>query len=158
MAEQHKVDADYREEAGILRDKLNKNIKANEIFKMFSEYPVREYPALAMLIDPKSKKPIDPRTKKPIDPKLIPPAPKKKKKEPKFQVPDWATEIPQLQEKITEINRLIAEKDYINLADEKIEASKDDLARINQEMKFRKLQEEQAQMDLEFKNANKKKK
>jgi replicative superfamily II helicase len=35
VAETHNVDTDYRQEAGVLRDKLNKNIKANEIFKMF---------------------------------------------------------------------------------------------------------------------------
>lgn len=80
------------------------------------EYPLREYPALAMLIDPKSKKPIDPRTRKPIDPKLIPPVPKRKKKEPKFVFPIWATDIPQLKEKIDELNGYIAEKDYINLS------------------------------------------
>lgn len=94
MATDNKVDADYLEHAAVLRDKLNKNIKANEIFKLFAEYPLREYPLLPMLIDPKSKKPIDPKTRKPIDPKLIPPPPKKKKKEPKFVFPVWATEIP----------------------------------------------------------------
>lgn len=86
------MDDDYIENAETLREKLSKNIKANDIFKLFAEYPVREYP-IPMMIDPKTKKPIDPVTKKPIDPKSIPPPPKKKKKEPKFLIPEWATEI-----------------------------------------------------------------
>jgi len=86
------VDDDYIQNADTLRDKLSRNIKANDIFKLFAEYPFREYP-IPMMIDPKTKKPIDPVTKKPIDPKSIPPPPKKKKKEPKFIIPEWATEI-----------------------------------------------------------------
>lgn len=91
-AKDRKVDDDYIENAETLRDKLSRNIKAIDIFKLFADYPVREYP-IPMMIDPKTKKPIDPVTKKPIDPKSIPPPPKKKKREPKFIIPEWATDM-----------------------------------------------------------------
>lgn len=56
-----------------------------------------------------------------------------------------------MQEKITELNGYIAEKDYINLSNEKIEQSKEDRDRMNQELRFRKLGEEQLKLDAEFK-------
>lgn len=49
------------------------------------------------------------------------------------------------------MNGYIAEKDYINLSTEKIEQSKEDRDRMNQELRFRKLGEEQLKLDAEFK-------
>lgn len=61
---------------------------------MFLEYPQRPdpYPD-PLVIDFKTKKPLDPETKKPTDPANLLPKKKKGKKEPKFTVPEWATEL-----------------------------------------------------------------
>mmetsp|Transcript_78 Transcript_78/g.78 ORF Transcript_78/g.78 Transcript_78/m.78 type:complete len:81 (-) Transcript_78:338-580(-) len=78
-------------------DKMKRNLKAKEIYKNFTEYPVREwYPPLYYL-DHKTKKAMDPATRKPMDPKLlIPPKPKRGRKTPKFVLPQWATETKEL--------------------------------------------------------------
>lgn len=64
-----------------------------DILQMFIDYPQRPdpYPA-PLVIDFKTKKPLDPETKKPTDPANLLPK-KKKKKEPKFMIPEWATEL-----------------------------------------------------------------
>lgn len=61
----------------------------------FENYPIREYPP-DPIWDKKRKMYLDPLTKKPLDPKkpqilpLEPPKKKKGKKEPEFQIPNWA--------------------------------------------------------------------
>lgn len=82
---------------------MGRAITAQDIYKMFSEYPPRPdpYPD-PLMIDPKSKKPLDPATKKPTDPVNLLPK-KKGKKEPKYVIPEWATELKSLNEKIKEL-------------------------------------------------------
>ncbi len=83
---------------------MNKSILAQDIHQMFCDYPVRPdpYPD-PLVIDFKTKKPLDPATKKPTDPaNLLPKKKKVTKKTPGFVIPDWATELKQMNEKIVE--------------------------------------------------------
>jgi hypothetical protein len=47
-----------------------------------------------VILDFKTKKPIDPIDRKPVDIKKLLAPKKKKKKEPKFSIPDWAEKVP----------------------------------------------------------------
>ena len=73
---------------------MNRSIKVQDLFQMFLDYPQRPdpYPD-PLVIDFKTKKPLDPETKKPTDPANLLPKKKKGKKEPKFTIPEWATEL-----------------------------------------------------------------
>ena len=62
---------------------MERNIEAFNIYTLFNEYPLREYPD-PIKIDPKTKKPLDPATNKPLDPKVLMKPKKKKKGEQKF--------------------------------------------------------------------------
>ncbi len=86
--------AEYLEVANDLKTKMGKAILAQDLFKMFTEYPVRPdpYPD-PLVIDPKTKKPLDPATKKPTDPVNLIPKKKGGKKDPKFVVPEWANDL-----------------------------------------------------------------
>jgi len=81
---------------------MNRSIRVQDILQMFTEYPQRPdpYPA-PLIIDFKTKKPLDPETKKPTDPANLLPK-KKKKKEPKFLIPEWATDLKDLNDIIKE--------------------------------------------------------
>jgi hypothetical protein len=100
VAEEKKVAGEYLEVANDLKVKMGKAILAQDLYKMFTEYPLRPdpYPD-PLIIDTKTKKPLDPATKKPTDPASLLPK-KKGKKEPKFIVPDWALELKAMNEKI----------------------------------------------------------
>lgn len=80
---------------------MNRSIKVQDLFQMFLEYPPRPdpYPD-PLVIDFKTKKPIDPETKKPTDPANLLPKKKKGKKEPKYMIPEWATQLKDLNDKI----------------------------------------------------------
>ena len=79
---------------------MNRSIRAQDIFELFTTYPLRPdpYPD-PLVIDFKTKKPLDPETKKPTDPANLLPK-KKKKKDPKFVIPEWATELKDLNDTI----------------------------------------------------------
>ena len=88
-ARKYGVAENYLDDAEVLKQKMEKSIKAMDIFKLFEEYPKRaDYPE-TIDIDPKTKKPWFPKEKKFVDMKVYA-APKKKskKKEPKFIIPE----------------------------------------------------------------------
>lgn len=89
------------EDAEVLKKKMDKSIQTNDIYKLFTEYPVRASFKAPITLDPKTKKPWDPEEKKFVDMKVYT-APKKKskKKEPKLIIPDWAADIPDLENHI----------------------------------------------------------
>ena len=60
---------------------------------------------------------VDPVTRKTFDPKTLYP-PKKKKKEPKFIIPEWAIDTRTLDESIKTLEGLVAIKDELYLDDE----------------------------------------
>ena len=82
---------------------MNKSITAQDIYQIFCEYPQRPdpYPD-PLVIDFKTKKPLDPETKKPTDPVNLLPKKKKGKKQPQFVIPEWATELQDMNNKIAE--------------------------------------------------------
>ena len=69
------------------------------------------------MIDFKTKKPLDPETKKPTDPANLLPK-KKKKKEPKFVVPEWATDLKEMNDRIKEEEELLGLREELNLTGE----------------------------------------
>ena len=88
--------------AGDIKEKMTRSIRVQDLCQLFSEYPERPdpYPD-PLVIDFKTKKPLDPATKKPTDPASLLPK-KKGKKDPKFIVPEWATELKDMNDKIKE--------------------------------------------------------
>lgn len=91
---------------------MNKSILAQDNLEMFCDYPVRPdpYPD-PLVIDFKTKKPLDPATKKPTDPATLLPKKKKGKKAVQFPIPEWAADLKDMNEKITEQEELIGMKE-----------------------------------------------
>jgi hypothetical protein len=108
------VAANYLEEAFILKEKMARSIRAKDIFKQFTDYPIRLEYIEPIYIDFKTKKPFDPITKKPADLKvfLIPPK-KKKKKEPKFMIPDWANDLKAMGTTIASLEELLKSQEEL---------------------------------------------
>lgn len=91
---------------------MNKSIAAQDIHQIFCQYPIRPDPYPDPLkIDFKTKKPLDPATKKPTDPANLLPKKKKGKKGPTFTIPDWATQLKAMNQKIAEQEGLLAMKE-----------------------------------------------
>ena len=79
-----KVAVEYVQEGEVLAGTMQSNINAHHILASFLDYPMREYP------DPPQ---LD-RRGNPIPQKAAPPPPKGRRgREPKFIIPDWATEL-----------------------------------------------------------------
>ncbi|CAD8210027.1 unnamed protein product [Paramecium pentaurelia] len=158
IATEKGVDKQYIDQASELRDKMAKAIQAKKILKMFNEYPAREIPD-PIKWDPKTKKPIDPITGKPIDPlKLaLQNQKKKKKKEPKFVIPEWANDVKSLDENIKGLEGLLKEAEVLNLNHEFVEESVQQIKRMKNEMRYRKEVDEQLKWIADAKAAEKKK-
>lgn len=82
---------------------------------------------------------------------------KKKKKEPPFIIPEWAKDMKILVDKTNEMKGLILIKDDLGFDDTFIIKCKEQLARLDNEIKFRK-NEYDLQKKLEEEKKNKKKK
>lgn len=93
---------------------MARSIKTKDIFKKFTDYPIRAEYIEPLYIDFKTKKPFDPLTKKLADLKkfLVPPK-KKKKKEPKFIIPDWATNLKDMNTTIQEVEELLKSQEEL---------------------------------------------
>ena len=124
---------------------MSGNIQAREILDMLQLYPVRDYP-----------EPEDPNDKAKKDKK--PPAKKKKKKADAFQIPEWATDLEIVIEKLKQIEKLTQDRVNLNLDDEFCAGVTEQLLRFKKEVAFRKQQEEQERIDAELKALKKKKK
>ncbi len=98
---------------------MNSSILAQDLHQIFTDYPVRPDPYPDPLaIDFKTKKPIDPATKKPTDAaNLLPKKKKANKKTPAFVIPDWATELKQMNEKIVQQEGLLTRKVELGLSE-----------------------------------------
>lgn len=98
IAKNKKVANNYMEVAESLNSRMSRSIQTKDIYKLFTDYPVRTEYTTPVIQDFKTKKPIDPITKKPVDIKalLAPKKKKKKGKEPKFVIPDWANDLPSM--------------------------------------------------------------
>jgi len=149
----------YCEEQEVLLDKMKKNIEANTIIQNFCAYPEREWYPPPYYLDPKTKKPMDPATKKPMDPALLkpPPVKKKGKKAPKYVIPDWANDTAELGKSIKRLEELLAQATEIDLDQEALTKSAEQMERMKKEFKYRKILDEEAKI-LAEKNAKNKKK
>lgn len=96
------VAMEYLEVADTIKSKMKRSILAQDLCQQFIDYPLRPdpYPA-PLVIDFKTKKPIDPETKKPTDPaNLLPKKKPGKKKAPAFEIPPWAENLPDMNDRI----------------------------------------------------------
>ena len=105
---------------------------------MFQAYPVRPdpYPD-PLVIDFKTKKPLDPETKKPTDPANLLPK-KKKKKDPKFVIPEWATELKDLNDIIKEEEELLSVRDELGLKPNQCKDIEEAVVLMKRESRYRK--------------------
>jgi hypothetical protein len=87
-----------------------------------------------------------------------PPPKKKKKKEPPFIIPDWAKELKTVVEKIQELKGYLSMSAEIGLDTGFQTKSKEQLLRFDQEIKFRKAEEERFRLLEEEKKKKKGKK
>jgi len=108
----------------LLIDKMSRSIKAKTILKEFTDCPWRDIPP-PIRYDPKTKNPLDPVTGKPK--KMEPP---KKKKEPKFVIPEWATEIIGLDKEIKTLETLLKDKEELRFEEEFIVKCKEKITHI----------------------------
>lgn len=159
IATEKSVASKYCEEQEILLDKMRKNIEANNIIQNFCAYPERDWYPPPYYLDPKTKKPTDPQTRKPIDPKLLipPPVKKKGKKAPKYVIPDWATDTAELGKSIKKLEELLVQKTDIELEQDALTKSTEQMERMKKEWRYRKILDEEAKI-LAEKNAKNKKK
>jgi hypothetical protein len=150
IAAKNGVAQEYIDSAKELSEKMQRNINAHYILRLFLDYPMREYPE-PEVVDPRkrgAKAPPKPATP---DPKKA--APKKKKKEPKFIVPDWAEETPSLQAQVEALDKLIKEAAVLELNEDFLAQAKENLIRMRKEIRFRNQQEEEAKAEAEKKKA-----
>lgn len=117
---------------------MNRSIKVQDIYDLFINYPVRPdpYPD-PLVIDFKTKKPLDPETKKPTDPVNLLPK-KKKKKDPKFVIPEWATELKDLNDMIKEEEELLSLREELGLSAELCTKVAELIALMKKESRYRK--------------------
>ena len=117
---------------------MNRSIRAQDILLLFEEYPVRPdpYPD-PLVIDFKTKKPLDPETKKPTDPANLLPK-KKKKKDPKFVIPEWATELKDLNDTIKQEEELLSIREELGLDAELCKKIEEKVALMKKESRYRK--------------------
>lgn len=150
----------YCEEIDELLDKMKKNIDANTIIQNFCTYPIREWYPPTYYLDPKTKKPMDPATRKPIDPALLkpPPVKKKGKKAPKFVIPPWAVDTAELGKAIKQLEELLLLAQEIDLDEEILKKTGEQMERMKKEWRYRKILDEEARILAEKNAKNKKKK
>jgi len=144
-ASEKSVEDEYLQKGQHLSSQMQGNLKAREVLKMLQDYPIREYPEPEEM-DPKKKTKEDPKKKK------------KKKKEPPFPYPTWAEELEAVEQQIKLINSLIKNAIELQLSQEFLSDSKDQLVRFKMEVSYRKQLEEDARLEAEAKALAKKKK
>lgn len=152
-AESRDVATGYIDAAKVIILKMKENIEAHYILRLFLDYPLREYPE-PVLLDSRGRK-IPPKT---------PPAPKeetkktaKKKKEPKFLIPDWATELSALITQVENLDKLMKKALHLELSNDFLDQAKENMIRMKKEIKFRQQQEEELRLIAEKKAAERKK-
>jgi len=112
---------------------------------------LREYPE-PVLLDSRGRK-IPPKTPQKEEAKK----PVKKKKEPKFLIPDWATELSALVNQVNSLDNLMKKAQHLELSNEFLDQAKENMIRMKKEIKFRQQMEEEARLLAEKKAAERKK-
>ena len=144
IAIENEVSVTYVSKAKEVIEKMKESIDSQKILRKFLDYPIREYPDMT---------PIDPK-KKPNPAEEA----KKKKKEPKIPIPSWAEELPALVKQVEALEVILKKAVTLELSNEFIDQSKENIARMKKEIKFRQLEEEEARLAAEKKQADKNKK
>jgi Ankyrin repeats (3 copies) len=152
IAEVQSVSNDYIDAAKVIILKMKENIEAHYILRLFLDYPLRDYPE-PVLLDSRGRK---------IPPKASPAKEEakkvtKKKKEPKFLIPDWATELSALITQVENLDKLTKKAQHLELTQDFLDQAKENLIRMKKEINFRKQQEEELRQIAEKKAADKKK-
>ena len=123
---------------------MKETIDSQIILRRFLDYPMREYPDFA---------PVDPK-KKPNPAEEA----KKKRKEPKIAVPSWAEELPGVVKQVESLEIILRKAAVLELSQDFIDQSKENISRMRKEIKFRQMEEEEARQAAEKKLADKNKK
>jgi hypothetical protein len=152
-AENLGVANEYVDCARVIVQKMKENIEAHYILRLFLDYPIREYPE-PVLLDSRGRK-IPPKT--PPAPKEEAKKPVKKKKEPKFIIPDWATELSALINQVNSLENLMKKAIHLELSSDFLDQAKENMGRMKKEIKFRQQLEEEARLLAEKKAAERKK-
>lgn len=150
-AESLGVANEYIDSARVIVQKMKENIEAHYILRLFLDYPLREYPE-PVLLDSRGRK-IPPKT----PPKEEAKKPVKKKKEPKFLIPDWATELSALINQVNSLDNLMKKAQHLELSNDFLDQAKENMIRMKKEIKFRQQMEEEARVLAEKKAAERKK-
>lgn len=150
-AENLGVANEYIDSARVIIQKMKENIEAHYILRLFLDYPLREYPE-PVLLDSRGRK-IPPKT----PPKEEAKKPVKKKKEPKFLIPDWATELSALVNQVNSLDNLMKKAQHLELSNDFLDQAKENMIRMKKEIKFRQQMEEEARLLAEKKAAERKK-
>jgi len=119
-------------------------IESHNILRKFLDYPIREYPDFA---PPDPKKKTNPAEEA-----------KKKKKEPKILVPDWAEELPALVKQVEMLESILKKSAILDIPQPFIDQAKENIARMRKEIKFRQMEEDEARALADKKQADKNKK
>ncbi|OMJ71288.1 hypothetical protein SteCoe_30549 [Stentor coeruleus] len=154
IAEGYAVATEYIDAAKIIILKMKENIEAHYILRLFLDYPIREYPE-PVQVDSRGRK-IPPKTP-PAPPKEEAKKNTRKKKEPKFLIPDWATELSALITQVDNLDKLMKKAQHLELDNEFLDKAKENIIRMKKEIKFRQQQEEEQRLIAEKKAAEKKK-
>lgn len=144
ICDQREVSVTYVQKARELSGKMKEIIESHNILRRFLDYPLREYPDFA---------PPDPK-KKPNPAEEA----KKKKKEPKIQVPDWAEELPALIKQVEMLESILKKSAILDIQQSFMDQAKENIVRMRKEIKFRQMEEEEAKALADKKLADKNKK
>ncbi len=74
---------------------------------------------------------------------LAPKKKKGKKKEPKFVIPDWAVNYPDMSENIKSLEELLKSAKELDFHDDFIKDAKESIDRMKKELKYRKALDEE---------------
>ncbi|OMJ95899.1 hypothetical protein SteCoe_624 [Stentor coeruleus] len=144
IAEENEVSLNYITKAREITEKMREVIDSHAILRKFLDYPIREYPDLT---------PIDPK-KKPNPAEEA----KKRKKEPKIQIPSWAEELPALIKQVDALEQILKKSQKLEIPNTFIDQAKENIARMKKEIKYRQMEEEEARLAAEKKQSDKNKK
>jgi hypothetical protein len=144
IAEENEVSSSYITKAREITEKMREVIDSHVILRKFLDYPMREYADLT---------PIDPK-KKPNPAEEA----KKRKKDPKIQIPSWAEELPALIKQVDALEQILKKSQSLEIPSTFIDQAKENVARMKKEIKYRQMEEEEARLAADKKQSDKNKK
>ncbi|OMJ70888.1 hypothetical protein SteCoe_31049 [Stentor coeruleus] len=144
VAEENEVSSTYISKAKEITGKMREIIDSNIILRKLLDYPIREYPDFT---------PVDPK-KKPNPAEEV----KRRKKEPKIQIPAWAEELSALSKQVEALEQILKKSQILEIPSDFVEQAKENIVRMKKEIKFRQMEEDEIRFAAEKKQADKNKK